>query len=80
MLHIGIYGAFQGESYTKVKKQRESANALKIGDKFIVLTGEPTPTEGHTIEGISTLDESPVTGESVPVNKKVGDKVFAAII
>lgn len=57
-----------------------SANALKIGDKFIVLPGESIPTEGHTIEGISTLDESPVTGESVPVNKKVGDKVFAAII
>ena len=62
------------------KEEIIAANTLKIGDRFIVLPGESIPTDGNIIEGASSLDESPVTGESVPVNKKAGDKVFAATV
>lgn len=62
------------------KEEIVPANTLEIGDTFIVLPGDSIPTDGHIIEGSSTLDESPVTGESVPVGKKVGDKVFAATV
>ena len=62
------------------KEEIIAANTLKIGDRFIVLPGESIPTDGNIIEGASSLDESPVTGESVPVDKKAGDKVFAATV
>ena len=56
------------------------AEKLNIGDKFLVLPGESIPTDGVIIEGASSLDESPVTGESVPVDKAPGDKIFSATI
>ena len=62
------------------QKEIISAKDLKIGDRFMILPGESVPTDGIIIEGESSLDESPVTGESVPADKKVGDKVFSATI
>ncbi len=56
------------------------AESLRPGDRFRVLPGESLPTDGIIIEGESSLDESPVTGESMPVDKGPGDKVFAASI
>ena len=56
------------------------AAQIKINDQFIVLPGESVPTDGMIIKGETSLDESLVTGESVPVNKKEGDKVFPATI
>lgn len=52
------------------KTETVPAHTLKIGDAFIVLPGDSIPTDGTIVEGASTLDESPVTGESVPVVKK----------
>lgn len=54
------------------------AGNLKPGDVFIVRPGEAIATDGVVIDGSSSVDESPVTGEWVPVDKRVGDKVFAA--
>ncbi|VAX14481.1 Lead, cadmium, zinc and mercury transporting ATPase; Copper-translocating P-type ATPase [hydrothermal vent metagenome] len=54
------------------------ADELKIGDVFIVRPGEAVATDGEIIEGHSSLNQAPVTGESVPVEKNVGDRVFAA--
>ena len=56
------------------------AAELKIGDIFIVRPGESIPTDGIIIKGNSTVDESPVTGESIPVEKKEGMRVFAGTI
>ncbi|GBE09313.1 MAG TPA: cation-translocating P-type ATPase [Gammaproteobacteria bacterium] len=56
------------------------AEELKVGDLFIVRPGESLPTDGKIVSGTSSLDESPVTGESVPVDKGPGMKVFAASI
>jgi Cd2+/Zn2+-exporting ATPase len=56
------------------------AESLKPGDVFVVRPGEALPTDGIIRVGQSSLDESPVTGESIPVDKGPGMKVFAASI
>lgn len=56
------------------------AEDLKLGDMFIVKPGESLPTDGIIESGSSTINEAPVTGESVPVRKKVGMKVFAGTL
>lgn len=56
------------------------AESLKPGDVFVVRPGEALPTDGIIRSGNSSLDESPVTGESIPVDKGPGMKVFAASI
>lgn len=54
------------------------AEEIKVGDIFIVRPGESMPTDGIIIKGSSSINEAPVTGESIPVEKKDGMKVFAA--
>ena len=49
--------------------------AVKIGDELIVRPGDAIPTDGEVIEGTSAVDESMLTGESVPVEKTAGDAV-----
>jgi len=53
---------------------------LKEGDILIVRPGEIIPTDGIIIEGDSTLDESSITGESIPVDKSKGHEVIGATI
>lgn len=53
---------------------------VQIGDIVIVRPGEKIPVDGEVVEGISTIDESMVTGESVPVKKHPGDEVIGATI
>lgn len=62
------------------KEEIVPVESLKIGDIFIILPGESIPNDGDIIEGKTSIDESTVTGESVPVDKQVGDKVFAATL
>ena len=56
------------------------ADQLKVGDTFIVRPGESIATDGKIIKGQSSINEAPVTGESVPTEKKEGMPVFAATI
>ena len=56
------------------------AESLQPGDRFIVRPGEAVPTDGVIHLGCSSLDESPITGESVPIDKGPGMKVFAASV
>ena len=53
---------------------------VKAGDEIIVRPGEKIPVDGMIVSGDSAIDESMVTGESIPVDKKKGDKVFGATI
>lgn len=54
--------------------------ALALGDHLKVLPGEQIPADGTVIEGIASVDESMLTGESVPVRKGVGDAVAGATL
>lgn len=53
---------------------------VKIGDIVVVRPGEKVPVDGKIIEGNSSIDESMLTGESIPVEKKTDDFVFGATI
>lgn len=53
---------------------------VQVGDKIVVRPGQSVPVDGVIIEGASAVDESALTGESLPVDKGVGDKVAAASI
>ena len=49
---------------------------IRLGDTLRILPGESVPVDGEIIKGTSSLDQSIMTGESLPVDKKVGDEVF----
>lgn len=51
-----------------------------VGDRILVRPGEKIPVDGEVVEGNSNVDESMVTGESIPVDKRVGDEVIGATI
>lgn len=53
---------------------------LQVGDRVLVKPGELIPTDGIILEGYSTLNEAPITGESLPVEKTVGNEVFAGTL
>jgi Zn2+/Cd2+-exporting ATPase len=62
-------------------REEETAIAtLQIGNEIIVKPGELVPTDGVIVEGFSTLNQAPITGESMPVEKTIGDEVFAGTI
>ncbi len=54
--------------------------ALAIGDVVVVKPGERMPVDGTVIQGTTTVDQSPITGESIPVYKGAGDTVFSGTI
>ncbi|HHH39460.1 MAG TPA: heavy metal translocating P-type ATPase, partial [Sedimenticola sp.] len=58
----------------------EPVETLAIGDQVLVPPGDRMPVDGEVIEGRSAVDQSPITGESVPVEKQPGDEVFAGSI
>lgn len=53
---------------------------VKIGDLLLVRPGERIPADGVIVEGYSSIDQSMITGESLPVEKKVGDEVIGGTI
>jgi Cu+-exporting ATPase len=53
---------------------------VQVGDELRVRPGEKIPVDGEIVEGTSTIDESMVTGESVPVSKTTGDEVIGATV
>lgn len=57
-----------------------SIDELKTGDICVVLSGEKIPSDGVIIEGQSSVDESMITGESLPVSKQAGDTVVGVTL
>ena len=62
------------------KTQEVPASSLAIGQMILVRPGDRIPADGEIVEGTSGIDESPVTGESVPKSRGPGDMVFAGAI
>uniref|UniRef100_UPI00286B8708 heavy metal translocating P-type ATPase n=1 Tax=Chamaesiphon sp. OTE_8_metabat_110 TaxID=2964696 RepID=UPI00286B8708 len=62
------------------QEQMVAVAELEIGDRVLVKPGELVPTDGIVTEGFSSLNQAPITGESMPVEKTVGDEVFAGTI
>lgn len=66
-----------------IKKGTEkiiSAKKVAIGDLVKVLPGESIPIDGKLVEGETSIDESIITGEPIPVDKKIGDEVFSGTV
>ena len=66
--------------HTDGKEEDIPLDQVKIGDKLRVRPGEKIPVDGIVIEGSSSVDESMVTGEPIPVSKRIDDKLIGATI
>lgn len=62
------------------KEENIPAENIKIGDTIIILAGETIPTDGTICKGSTAIDQSVMTGESLPVDKTVGDPVLSGTI
>ena len=62
------------------KEERILASEVQIGDILKVLPGENIPTDGRIINGETSIDQSTLTGESIPVDKKANDDVYSGTI
>ena len=77
LLSLGAKQATVIEQDQVIKKD---INQIKIGDIVLVKPGEKIPLDSSIIEGETSVDESMLTGESIPVDKKAGDMVYGATI
>jgi Zn2+/Cd2+-exporting ATPase len=62
------------------QEQQIPINQLQVGDKLLIKPGELVPTDSVIVEGDSNLNEASITGESLPVEKTIGDSVYAGTI
>ncbi|MGZ5383837.1 MAG: heavy metal translocating P-type ATPase [Acidimicrobiia bacterium] len=73
-----------GAKQARVIRNGESAmlpiEEVRVGDVIVIKPGEKVPTDGVIVEGRSSLDESMLTGESVPLDKGPGDTIYGATI
>lgn len=53
---------------------------VRIGDILLVKPGEQIPVDGVVVEGVSAIDESAITGEAIPLEKRAGDRIFAGTL
>lgn len=62
------------------KERKISIEEVEVGDIIIVKPGEKMPVDGKVVEGFTSVDESMLTGESIPVEKSIGDAIIGASI
>ncbi|HQA77038.1 MAG TPA: cation transporter, partial [Propionicimonas sp.] len=77
LLHLG---ATEASLLRDGRETRVPIEALKVDDEFVVRPGEKVATDGVVVEGASAVDNSLVTGESVPVDVAAGDAVIGATL
>uniref|UniRef100_UPI0004C95215 heavy metal translocating P-type ATPase n=1 Tax=Streptomyces sp. NRRL B-24720 TaxID=1476876 RepID=UPI0004C95215 len=77
LMHLGArdVAVLQGGTEVRIPVHR-----LTVGDRFVVRPGEKIATDGAVVEGVSAVDASMLTGESVPVDVNVGDAVAGATV
>jgi Cu+-exporting ATPase len=57
-----------------------TADEVEVGDLVLIRPGESVPVDGEVVDGYSSVDESMITGESIPVEKTVGDRVIGGTV
>jgi len=62
------------------KEEERAIKDVLVGDIILIKPGQKVPVDGIVTKGTTTLDESMLTGESIPVDKEVNDKVYAATV
>ena len=75
--------SLQAKTATLIKDGKEievPVDEIKTGDVLIVKPGEKIPVDGVVTEGFTAIDESMLTGESLPVEKKIGDQVIGSTL
>ncbi len=73
-------GAKQARVVRAGEEQLVEVAEVQVGDRLRIRPGEKVPTDGVVVEGESSVDESMLTGESLPVDKRVGDTVAGATV
>ncbi len=73
-------GARQANILRDGREITVAVESLIPGDQMVVRPGEKVPTDGVIVDGVSSLDESMLTGESLPVDKATGDDVYGATV
>ncbi len=78
----GLLKLYPSEAKVRHNGQIEvmKVELINVGDVVLIEPGERIPVDGLIINGRSSVDQSPITGESMPVEKEVGDKVFAGTL
>ena len=78
-----MLSADEGEAWKVMldgKLERRPMNQIHAGDTIAVHTGEKISVDGKVVSGAAVVDQSPITGEFVPVEKREGDEVFAGTV
>lgn len=79
--HLGQNGYTGGPCpFCGLEEQRAPVSDLRVGEILIVKPGERIAMDGRVVSGASSVNQAPITGESAPVDKQVGDTVFAGSI
>ncbi len=63
-----------------IDKGDTTVEEVQVGDRILVRPGEKVPLDGVIKEGATSINQSPITGESIPIQKKEGDEVFAGTL
>lgn len=61
-------------------EHRAKVDEIRVGEEIVVRPGDKVPLDGEVVAGHSDLNEAPITGESLPVDKSAGDEVYAGTI
>jgi len=79
--HLGQNGYESGPCpFCGLEEQRVPVEELRVGETIIVKPGERVPMDGRLLSGQSAVNQAPITGESLPVEKQPGDELFAGSI
>ena len=78
----GLMNLAPQEAWVKTGQtlSRKPVEAIRVGDIIVIKPGEKIPLDGEIVAGSSTVNQAPITGESLPVDKHVQDVVFAGTV